>query len=132
MPNLVLRPNTANRTFVIQHKALQMPVEPGVVELIITPTSKYTIDAKDFVTGTLPYQISSINFENLGEKVVAKVHIKTFIDLNKTLKVIEKNYKLIALSKENDDALNAWEDITKDEDKDMKYGGLFDFGDEYK
>ena len=87
MPNLVLQSNTANRTFIIEHKVLKMPVQPGIVELVITPLSKYIIDAKDFVTGLLPQQISSIKFVNSGKKVIAKVYIRSVVDLKKTLNI---------------------------------------------
>lgn len=52
--------------------------------------------------------------------------------MTKAKNYLEKHPNSIKLQNNYDDALNAWEDITKDEDKDMKYGGLFDFGDEYK
>ena len=85
MPNLVLKSNTADRTFIVQHKILPMPVQPGIVELVITPLPNYTIDAKDFTAGLLPRQISNIKFVNLGKKVIAKVYIRSVIDLNETL-----------------------------------------------
>ena len=87
MPNLVLQSNTANRTFNIQHAVLEMPVEAGAVELIITPISTRSIDAKDFTYGYLPSQISDIQFQNLGDKVIASVFIKRTIDLKKTLNI---------------------------------------------
>ena len=85
MPNLVLKSNVANKTFNVQHKVLQMPVKPGPFELIITPISKYSIDAKDFTYGLLPKEVSKIEYENLGKKVVAKVFIRSIIDLKKHL-----------------------------------------------
>ena len=88
MPNLVLKSNIANRTFNVQHKVLKMPVKPGVVELVITPISNYTIDAKDFNFGFLPKQVSNIKYENLGEKVIAKLLIKSVIDSKKTLNIL--------------------------------------------
>ena len=87
MPNLVLQSNIVNKTFIIEHKVLSMPVQPGIVELVITPLSKYTIDAKDFRTGLLPKEISNIEFENLGKNVIAKVYIKSVVDLKKTLNI---------------------------------------------
>ena len=87
MPNLVLQSNTANRTFNIQHTVLEMPVEAGVAELIITPISTRSIDAQDFTYGYLPSQVSDIQFQNLGDKVIARVFIKRKIDLKKTLNI---------------------------------------------
>ena len=87
MPNLVLRTNIANKTFSTQHKVLQMPIQPSVVELIITPNSGYVIDAKDFSFGYLPKQISSITYENFGEKVIAKVNLPLTINSTKVLNI---------------------------------------------
>ena len=87
MPNLVLKSNIANRTFNVQHKVLRMPVKPGIIELVITPISTYTIDAKDFATGFLPSQITNIKYENLGGKIIAKVLIRSVIDSKKTLNI---------------------------------------------
>ena len=87
MPNLVLQSNIVNKTFIIEHKVLSMPVQPGIVELTITPLSKYTIDAKDFRTGLLPKEISNIEFENLGKNVIAKVYIRSVVNLNRTLNI---------------------------------------------
>ena len=87
MPNLVLKSNIANRTFSVQPKVLKMPVKPGVVELVITPISTHTIDAKDFTVGFLPQRIASIKYENLGGKVIAKVLIAAAMDSNRTLNI---------------------------------------------
>ena len=60
MPNLILKSNIANKTFNVQHKVLRMPVQPSVVELVITPVSRYNIDAKDFSFGLLPKEVSNV------------------------------------------------------------------------
>ena len=86
MPNLVLKSNIANKTFNVQQKVLKMPVQPGIVELVITPISTHAIDAKDFYSGFLPPQITNIKYENLGEKVIAKVLI-TSIDSKRSLNI---------------------------------------------
>ena len=83
MANLILKAKVADIGFNIQHKVLQMPVAPGLVELVITPVSKYTINAKDFSSGALPSQISKIEYENLGEKIIAKIYIKSRINLKR-------------------------------------------------
>ena len=87
MANLILKAKVADIGFNIQHKVLQMPVAPGLVELVITPVSKYTINAKDFSSGALPSQISKIEYENLGEKIIAKIYIKSRINLKRHLNI---------------------------------------------
>lgn len=87
MPNLVLRTNIANKTFSTQHKVLQMPVQPSIVELIISPSPGHAIDAKDFTFGYLPKQISSITYENFGEKIVAKVKFALTVNATKALNI---------------------------------------------
>ena len=80
MPNLILKSNIANKTFNVQHKVLRMPVQPSVVELVITPISRYNIDAKDFSFGLLPKEVSNVEYKNLGDKVIARVSIKSTIN----------------------------------------------------
>ena len=75
MPNLVLKTNIANKTFNVQHKVLQMPVKSGIVELIVTPISRYTINAKDFISGLLPKEVSKIEY---GSEEEMLEHIKTW------------------------------------------------------
>ena len=115
MPNLVLRTNIANETFSTQHRVLQMPIQPSIVELIITPSPGYIIDAKDFSFGYLPKQISNIVYENFGEKIIAKLNIPLTIDSTKVLNVhvpivgtgfIKKdNFTVIETSNTNDNIL---------------------------
>ena len=80
MPNLILKSNIANKTFNVQHKVLRMPVQPGVVEMIVSPISNYNISAKDFSYGLLPKEISKIEYQNLGSKVIARVFVESTID----------------------------------------------------
>tara|TARA_R110000823_G_scaffold212300_1_gene342445 strand:+ start:108 stop:1703 length:1596 start_codon:yes stop_codon:yes gene_type:complete len=87
MPNLILKANVADIGFNIQHKVLQMPVAYGMHELIITPLSTYTISAQDFTSGVLPREISKIEYENLGEKIIAKIFLKATIDLKNHLNI---------------------------------------------
>ena len=87
MPNLILKSNIANKTFNVQHKVLRMPVQPGVVELVITPVSRYNIDAKDFSFGLLPKEVSNVEYQNLGDKVIARVSIKSTIDSKQPVNV---------------------------------------------
>ena len=87
MPNLILKANVADIGFNIQHKVLQMPVAYGMHELIITPLSTYTISAQDFTFGVLPTQVSKIEYENLGEKIIAKIFLKATIDLKNHLNI---------------------------------------------
>jgi hypothetical protein len=76
MANLVVKSNSASTTFNIQQKVIKLPFEKGKVELIIRPKKSTLIYAKDFRVGLLPANVSKVEFEDLGDKVIAIVFIK--------------------------------------------------------
>ena len=85
MANLVLKSNTANKTFQVQQKVFKFPFVKNKIELIITPQKLYSINSKDFSTGVLPSLVSKVEFENLGDKIIASVFIKQEIVSSKNM-----------------------------------------------
>ena len=85
MANIIFKSNTGSDRFTIEQKSFKMPFDDNIVELLITPKKSYSIDAKDFYNGIIPSQISKVEFENLGEKVVALVFISRKISLKRNL-----------------------------------------------
>lgn len=83
--NLVVKSNTANKTFDISQKVFKLPFDQKSVEIFIVPKKAYKINAKDFNHGVLPKNVSKITFNNLGTKVVATVILKNKIDSNKNI-----------------------------------------------
>ena len=85
MANLVLKSNTANKTFQVQQKVFKFPFVKNKIELIITPQKLYSINSRDFSTGVLPSLVSKVEFENLGDKIIASVFIKQEIVSSKNM-----------------------------------------------
>ena len=82
MANLVIKSNTASRTFDIEQKVFKLPFDKDSVKLTITPREPYSIDSENFNYGALPGQASQIAFSNLGDKVIATVQINGKINSN--------------------------------------------------
>ena len=85
MANLVIKSNTANKTFDIEQKVFKLPFDKDKVEIFITPKEPFLIDSKNFNYGVLPGRVSKIIFSNLGTKVVATVFIKKKINSNNSI-----------------------------------------------
>ena len=82
MANLVIKSNTASRTFDIEQKVFKLPFDKDSVKLTITPREPYSIDSENFNYGVLPGQASQIAFSNLGNKVIATVQLSGKINSN--------------------------------------------------
>ena len=78
MAKLILKTNIHNSKFSIEYKAIQLPLQNNVVELLIKPRGNYKITSEDFYNGHLPSNVKSVTYSNLGSNVVAFV---TVIDL---------------------------------------------------
>ena len=87
MANIILRTNIANRNFSVEHKIISTPVTEDVVELLITPISGLVLNANDFTTGYLPNQIEKIEYASAGKNVIAKVYLKTNIQIDRDLNI---------------------------------------------
>ena len=85
MANLVIKSNTANKTFDIEQKVFKLPFEKDKVEILITPKALYSIDSKSFNHGLLPGRISKVAFSNLGVKVLATIFIKNKINSTRNI-----------------------------------------------
>jgi len=85
MANLVVKSKTASNSFDIQQKVFQMPFTDSKVELIITPRKSRIINAGDFNVAALPSAITSVNFENLGSKVIAIINFNKEISSSRTV-----------------------------------------------
>ena len=83
MAKIILKSNLRTRTYFVEHKIIETPVDKEItvnsIEVLITPSSGYIIDAKDFSVGVLPREISFITFQNKGKKVIANVNFNSFI-----------------------------------------------------
>jgi len=85
MANLVLKSNTANNTFQVQQKVFKCPFVKNKIQLTITPQKLYSINSKDFNVGILPPLVSKVEFENLGDKIIASIFIKQEIISSKNI-----------------------------------------------
>ena len=75
MAKLILKTNVHNSKFSIEYKAMQLPLENNIVELLIKPRNNYKITSHDFYNGLLPSTISNITYSNLGKNVIAFVTV---------------------------------------------------------
>ena len=84
MANIILRANIVDSNVNIEYKVLPLPLSSSEVELIISPAEGYLITKDSFSHGTLPYQISSILFDELGSNVIARITFSEGINNNVT------------------------------------------------
>lgn len=85
MANLVIKSQQNNKGFNVQRQVFNFPFSKEKVQLLITSEKLRSIDSKDFTTGALPAQVSKVEFDNLGDKVVAILHMRSGINLKKNM-----------------------------------------------
>tara|TARA_R100000900_G_scaffold125750_2_gene100287 strand:+ start:1664 stop:3562 length:1899 start_codon:yes stop_codon:yes gene_type:complete len=111
MGNLVIKSNTANRTFNIEQKVFKLPFDKKVVEIFITAKEPYSIDAKDFNHGVLPGLISKILFINSGPRIIARVSMKNKIKSNMNIVL---DLPIFGKSKRKVDTFDVVETVSSD------------------
>ena len=114
MNNLILRANILDVNVKIQHVVLPLPLVSNVVEVIVSPKQGYVLSSSNVSHGSLPPQVSSIDFSQSGANVIASVTISKFIN-NKTTQNV--SLPLMVVSKLNVDHLKLVDRDAKSDDK---------------
>lgn len=114
MKNLILRANIIDKNVNIEQKVIPMPLDGGVVELLLSPKQGYILEPEYVTHGFLPTQVSSIDFVKSGPNVIARVTMSEFLNGNITQNV---SLPLISQSKLNVDSFSLVDKTKGSDDK---------------
>jgi len=118
MANLTITIDTGDNNVIAESKVLSLPLRQSITTINISPVFGYKINSEDFTVNILPEQIDNVEFNNLGEKVVARIafknNISSNIDQNINIRVYGKTNPNISTFKLSDNTKNkvGWVETT--------------------